>query len=324
MSIRPATHSGSWYSSDAEKLSSQLLQFLGSNAVVSGARVVISPHAGYTYCGRTMGKAYGALDLSGVKRIFILGPSHHIYFKNKGLVSGYRELSTPAGPLAVDTTTVSTLVRQHEEFELMDSEVDCDEHSLEMQYPMLYATLQKRKIDPKSVSVVPIMVSHNSARVDHQVGKILSEFLKDSSNAFIVSSDFCHWGRRFNFTGYVGGTKEIYEALEEDTEIESLTARSKLSHHQVPIWRSIEFLDKFAMSILTREEPRDKYDLWKHYLEVTGNTICGEKPISVMLSALSQHESARIQFEWPDYSQSSRVSSVTDSSVSYGAGYCRI
>ncbi|CEP62689.1 Mho1p LALA0_S06e01420g [Lachancea lanzarotensis] len=324
MNIRPATHSGSWYSSDAEKLSSQLLQFLGSNDVVSGARVVISPHAGYTYCGSTMGKAYGALDLFGVKRIFILGPSHHIYFKNKGLLSGFSELSTPAGSLVVDTATVSALVQQHEGFELMDPEVDCDEHSLEMQYPMLHATLQKRKIDPKSVTVVPIMVSHNSARVDYRLGKILSEFVKDPTNAFIVSSDFCHWGRRFNFTGYVGDVNEVQEALAEDTEIESLTARSKLSHHQVPIWKSIEILDKFAMSILSQEKPHDKYDLWKHYLEVTGNTVCGEKPIGVMLCALSQDKSSKVQFEWPGYSQSSQVSSVMDSSVSYGAGYCRI
>ncbi|SCU82556.1 LAME_0C01750g1_1 [Lachancea meyersii CBS 8951] len=323
MSIRPATHSGSWYSSNPEKLSSQLTQFLGTNSVVNGARVVVSPHAGYTYCGGTMGKAYGALDLSGVRRVFVLGPSHHIYFKNKGLVSGFSKLATPLGPLAVDTETAAALVQQ-ETFDLMEPETDCDEHSLEMQFPMLHATLQMRKIDPKSITVVPILVSHNSTAVDHRLGKVLGEFVKDPANAFIVSSDFCHWGRRFNFTGYVGDSNSVQEALVEDTEIESLTARSKLSHHQVPIWKSIEILDRYAMAILAQEEPQDKYELWKHYLEVTGNTICGEKPISVMLCALSQQQGKKVQFEWAGYSQSSQVSSVMDSSVSYGAGYCRV
>ncbi|SCU97274.1 LANO_0E15610g1_1 [Lachancea nothofagi CBS 11611] len=322
MSTRPASHSGSWYSSNPGKLSTQLQQFLGTNAVVSGARIIVSPHAGYSFCGSTMGKAYGALDLTGVKRVFVLGPSHHVYFKNKGLVTGFELLETPMGPLKVDTEAVETLI-QDECFDYMEPETDGDEHSLEMQFPMLYATLKLRKISPQSIKVVPIMISHNSALKDYHLGKTLSKYLKDPENAFILSSDFCHWGRRFNFTGYVGDKNEVQEALAEDTEIESLTARSKLSHHQVPVWKSIEILDRYAMSILAQEEPHDKYELWKHYLEVTGNTICGEKAISVMLCALSKTPGGA-QFEWPGYSQSSQVTSVMDSSVSYGAGYCRI
>ncbi|SCU91468.1 LADA_0F10154g1_1 [Lachancea dasiensis] len=322
MSTRPASHSGSWYSSSSSKLSTQLLQFLSPHAVVSGARIIVSPHAGYTYCGATMGKAYAALDFTGVKRIFVLGPSHHIYFKNKALVTGFDRLETPLGSLPVDTELVGKLL-QDEGFDQMDPDTDGDEHSLEMQFPMLYAALNLRQIDPQSVTVVPIMVSHNSTRNDYHLGKILSEYVKNPSNAFVLSSDFCHWGRRFNFTGYVGDNKEVQEAIAEDTEIESLTARSKLSHHQVPIWKSIEILDRYAMSILSQADQHDKYEPWKHYLEVTGNTICGEKAISVMLCALS-YLSEDFEFKWVGYSQSSKVTNVMDSSVSYGAGYCKV
>ena len=31
---------------------------------------------------------------------------------------------------------------------------------------------------------------------------MLAPYLADPSNLFIVSSDFCHWGARFNFTFY--------------------------------------------------------------------------------------------------------------------------
>lgn len=323
MSVRPATHAGTWYSSNASKLTSQLQQYLLHSQVVPRARIIISPHAGYTYCGSTMGKAYGTLDLQNIKRIFILGPSHHVYFRNKALVSQFDEVETPLGNILVDTEVAKQLIK-HEEFEPMDAEMDCDEHSLEMQYSMLYETLRLRQIDIKQARIVPIMISHNSTRIDYALGKTLSKYASDESSAFIISSDFCHWGRRFNYTGYVGDKSEIEEALKDDTEIESLTARSKLSHHQIPIWKSIELLDKFAMELLSQSEPHDKYELWKQYLEVTGNTICGEKPIGVILCALSYLKAVNGKFSWPGYSQSSQVSNVMESSVSYAAGFCSI
>ncbi|SCU79171.1 LAMI_0A07602g1_1 [Lachancea mirantina] len=324
MAVRPATHAGSWYSSDRNKLGSQLEQFIGSTQVVPHARVIVSPHAGYAYCGPTMGKAYGALDVSHVKTVFILGPSHHMYFRDKALVSRFQQLQTPLGNLHVDVKKTSELVKL-KEFEYMDADVDCDEHSLEMQFSMLHKVLSLRRIDISQVQVVPIMISHNSTQVDQQLGQTLGQYLLQRDCVFIVSSDFCHWGRRFNYTGYVGEKGEIEEALKEDTEIESLTARSKLSHHQVPIWKSIELLDKFGMELLSQPEPRDKYGLWKQYIEVTGNTVCGEKPIGVLLCGLgSMGPSRGVKFTWPAYSQSSRVGNVMESSVSYGAGYCTI
>lgn len=332
MSVRPATHAGSWYSSSPAKLSSQLSNFLGNGAPVSGARIIVSPHAGYTYCGPTMGKAYASLDLSRVKRLFVLGPSHHVYFKNKALVSNYAYVETPLGNLKVDHEVIHELLQmelvaetelvKHERkiFAKMDHETDQDEHSLEMQFPMIYQTLMHRNISPEGVSIVPIMISHNSTKIDYLLGKTLEPFLRDAGNCFIVSSDFCHWGRRFNYTGYVGDRQDVVDAMEENTEIEMLTLRSKLAHHQVPIHKSIEILDKFGMELLSRSEG-DKYETWKEYLEVTGNTICGEKPLGVLLCSLSYMGKGK-SFHWCGYSQSSEVKSVMESSVSYGSGYC--
>ena len=60
MSIRPATHAGSWYSNNPTKLKNQLDQFFakarslktplsGEDASngIDGARILIGPHAGY-------------------------------------------------------------------------------------------------------------------------------------------------------------------------------------------------------------------------------------------------------------------------------------
>ncbi|CAI4043815.1 hypothetical protein SKDZ_10G2140 [Saccharomyces kudriavzevii ZP591] len=334
MSVRPATHAGSWYSNRTQELSQQLHTYLTKSSLkgpIRNARVIICPHAGYKYCGPTMAYSYASLDISSdVKRIFILGPSHHIYFKNQILISAFSELETPLGNLKVDTDLCKALVKkEHSEkgkklFKLMDQDTDMAEHSLEMQFPMLVETLKWRGLSLDEVKIVPMIVSHNSIDIDHSIGDVLSEYIKNPNNLFIVSSDFCHWGRRFQYTGYVGSKEELDEAIQEETEVEMLTARSKLSHHQVPIWQSIEIMDKYAMKTLADTANPERYGAWKQYLEITGNTICGEKPISVILSALSRIKDASalsIKFHWPHYSQSSHVTSIDDSSVSYTSGY---
>lgn len=330
MSTRPATHAGSWYSNRANELASQLKGFLNETGMkeggVSKARLIISPHAGYRYCGATMAYGYASLDVNpAIKRVFILGPSHHVYFRNQIFLTRFDSLETPIGNLQVDQQVVKNLCKSHEGhvFVQMDHEADMSEHSLEMQFPMLAQTLQWRNVSLDSVKVVPMMVSHNSAEVDHSVGEALKGYLEDPSNLFIISSDFCHWGRRYAYTGYVGSQDELEDALQDETEIEMLTARSKLSHHQIDVWQSIELLDKMAMKVLSDNNNDAKYNAWKQYLDITGNTICGARPIAVILSALNSLHvpTGKTVFEWPNYSQSSQVKNLDEGSVSYAAGY---
>ncbi|CCH59590.1 hypothetical protein TBLA_0B07740 [Henningerozyma blattae CBS 6284] len=334
MSIRRATHAGSWYSNHSLELSQQLESCLSKadtmKAPIDKARIIVSPHAGYRYCGPTMAYSYASLNLTqNVKRIFILGPSHHLYFRNEILLSKFNQLETPLGNLTIDNELNEKLIKDGKKhsniFNYMDKDTDLDEHSLEMQYPMLLQTLNWRKISPDKVKIIPMLVSHNTKDVDMSLGKILLPYLKDEKNLFIISSDFCHWGRRFQFTGYVSDEKELEEAIEEETEIEMLTSRSKLPHHKVPIWQSIEILDKHAMKVLTESANIEKYSNWKKYLEISGNTVCGANPCSVILAIIALLKDERlIKFEWPKYSQSSKVTNVDDSSVSYASGFAKI
>lgn len=327
MSVRIATHAGSWYSDHNDELSSQLQGYLNETGRISGpipnARIVISPHAGYRYCGLTMAHTYASLDLNArTKRIFIIGPSHHVYFKNKVLLTKFKRLETPLGDLTVDQKIIDQLVEGGDKkfFDFMDGETDLNEHSLEMQFPMLLQTLRWRKIPPEQINVIPLLVSHNSTDVDYAIGRVLKQYLADPTVLFILSSDFCHWGRRFGYTGYCGMEAELNEAIQEETEIEMLTSRSKLSHHQLDIWQSIELIDRGAMKVLSNSKNESKYNLWKKYLEITGDTICGAHPIGIVLSGVSPFE-RDIKFQWPHYSQSSKVRSLGESSVSYAAGY---
>ncbi|KAJ2884564.1 hypothetical protein IWW38_005415, partial [Coemansia aciculifera] len=93
MAVRKASHAGSWYTDDGEQLDEELASWLEAvPATVStvattsetetpvpmrGVRAIIGPHAGLSYSGETAAYAYKSIDTTGIKRVFILGPSHH-------------------------------------------------------------------------------------------------------------------------------------------------------------------------------------------------------------------------------------------------------
>ena len=88
---RAASHAGSWYSKHKEDLNKQLTQFLAaSTRKVSEEgkpvlKALISPHAGYRWCGDTAAFAYTNIVPTKYKRVVLLGPSHHKFIPGCGL-----------------------------------------------------------------------------------------------------------------------------------------------------------------------------------------------------------------------------------------------
>ena len=70
MSIRKASHSGSWYSDNPNELNNELSNWLKEAKYSHGpAKAIISPHAGYTYCGRTAAYAYKQINPGYFKKL---------------------------------------------------------------------------------------------------------------------------------------------------------------------------------------------------------------------------------------------------------------
>jgi hypothetical protein len=76
--------------------------------------------------------------------------------------------------------------------------------------------------------------------------------LEDEETFFVISSDFCHWGKRFGYTYHDPNVK---------------------------IHQSIEALDRKGMDIIESLDPQAFTDYIKKYK----NTICGRFPIIVLL-----------------------------------------
>ena len=289
-STRIAYHSGSWYSDDPKYLGQQINSFLSSSEKISKSdnlKSIIVPHAGYRYCAETAAKAFININPDNYNRVVILGPSHHEYFIGCGL-SSFKYFETPFGNVKIDTSTNEKLLNNNNFFTLSES-VDLNEHSIEMEMPFIKYIFQERDFN-----VLPIVVGQNDYENNIKIGKLLYDLYEDEKTLFVVSSDFCHWGRRFGFTYYD-------EKFDE-------------------IWKSTENLDKIALEIISKMNSKELFDYFKKYR----NTICGRNPITIVLSIIEeyqkQNQDKKLSFECAGYSQSERVKKVTGSSVSYAAG----
>ena len=52
----------------------------------------------------------------------------------------------------------------------------------------------------ENFTIVPILVGSLSDSNQIAVAKVLSPYLADEDNLFVISSDFCHWGSSLPFT----------------------------------------------------------------------------------------------------------------------------
>lgn len=157
-------------------------------------RAIIAPHAGYHFSGKCAAHSYKRVDASRVDRIILMGPSHRVYMDRAALPqSSVSEYNTPLGPLPLDTSTLDEL-RRSGRFKALDMATDEAEHSLELHLPYL-----RHVLGGSSARLVPIMVGALSEEEERQVGRLLEPYLRDERTLFVVSSDFCHWGRRFGF-----------------------------------------------------------------------------------------------------------------------------
>lgn len=230
-------------------------------------------------------------------------------------ISSHSYYATPLGDLKVDRETIAELKRT-ERFDAWDTGYEKQEHSLEMHAPYLYKILsQNFKSTADYPLLIPILVGNTSAATESTYGKIFAPYLEDETSVFIVSSDFCHWGHRFDYTYYLPA------APSSQSKGYSLKRKDK-TPTDPPIYESIGRVDKMAMDAVEGGKHQDFLD----NLKETGNTVCGRHPIGVVMAALEilQDEGkvsgeGRGRFKFVRYERSSDVEDYSDSSVSYAS-----
>jgi AmmeMemoRadiSam system protein B len=227
--------------------------------------------------------AFASIDPSLYSRVVVLGPTHYQSFANC-VIPDATSAETPNGAIPFDIECCESLLSRHPTlFKKIEARTAEQEHSLEMEFPLLRFVFGERLC-----RIVPIIVGDCTVDGAAKIAAALREFTDDPETLVVVSTDFCHWGTQFRYTRLPPGEGEIYERIER--------------------------LDRQAADAIASGMPRR----FAAYLRQTGNTICGRNAILVMMNLYDEFRA-----EFPAYAKSKNITSDRDSSVSYFAGIIR-
>lgn len=188
-SVRPMAVAGQFYPAEKKELEESLkVYFEGVKDVVPDERTValIVPHAGYVFSGGVAAEAYSSLPPDkSYEHVFLIGPSHHSYFKGVSFNSDYSFYETPLGRVKVDTALCEDLIKRDSRFTCR-RDAHSKEHCLEVQLPFLQRRL--KTMPP----IVPVIIGSEDYSVIKALASVLKPYL-NSRNLFVISSDFSHY-----------------------------------------------------------------------------------------------------------------------------------
>mgnify|MGYP000179083814 FL=1 len=181
--IRQPAVAGSFYPDNPNVLSAMLAGYL--EQVAASAKVpkaIIVPHAGYIYSGACAAQAYARLAAqhATIKRVVLLGPSHHVGFTGLALSSS-DAFNTPLGDIPLDKGSIASLL-QFPFVQYLD-QAHALEHSLEVQLPFLQMILD-------DFSLIPIVAGDCAAE---QIEQVLELFYGQPNTLIVISSDLSHF-----------------------------------------------------------------------------------------------------------------------------------
>jgi AmmeMemoRadiSam system protein B len=212
--LRPAVVDGLFYPAAAAALRAEigtLLAHVAAMPALTAPRLLIAPHAGYTYCGPVAASAYALLagpHAGDIRRVAVLGPAHRVPLRGLAYPSA-QAFATPLGEVPVDTAALRALDDL--------PQVHCDdrahgrEHAIEVQLPFLQAVLG-------DFTLVPLVVGQ--ARGE-EVAQVLERLWDGARTLVIVSSDLSHYL-----------TYEEAQALDHATVQHILAREAVLETHQ--------------------------------------------------------------------------------------------
>jgi hypothetical protein len=269
--VLSSTLAGSWYPADASALREQISGFFQIAEVKPNDKTIalILPHAGYQFSGPTA--ACGVKAAGGkYKRIVIIGPSHLFYMEEMMAVPRATHYTTPLGEVPLDVEFIEKLLAYPEFVEATHAHEK--EHSVQIEVPLL----QYARSDFK---LVPIIASPCSPEKVEKVASILRGLI-DNETLVIASSDFVHYGPRYE---YVPFTENVPEGIKK--------------------------LDMGAYEFIKALDGKG----FLEYRSRTGATICGYMPIAILLSMMDKTAKAELM----KYTTSGEVTGDYSNSVSY-------
>ena len=252
MKTLQSTLAGGWYPGTERAIRERAAQWEGAGAAdeatpPSSTNVIILPHAGWDYSGRTAWRAVRLVRDARFRRVVILAPSHRAWIENRLVAPESDAVSTPLGEIRIDKDWLNSLellapVQRNDRIHLA-------EHSAQIEFPLLQLALGK------DFTIVPLILGAFDPDQMAMCARALSR-LMDAETLLVISSDFTHYGDDFEYAPYgTGGGEDVRERVAS--------------------------VDAEAFALLAKGDA----DGFAAYVGRTGATICGRIPLEMALRA---------------------------------------
>ncbi|MCX5701214.1 MAG: AmmeMemoRadiSam system protein B [Candidatus Omnitrophica bacterium] len=184
--VRKAVVAGRFYPDDAQELKKQISSFIEPKIEKCNAQACVLPHAGYTYSGRVAIQTLAQINIKD--KIVLLGPNH----TGNGVpfsIMTQGSWVTPLGSVDIDTELAEAILKGSKYLE-SDSAAHLDEHSLEVELPILQYFKNRFKI-------VPIAFMSDDLSVLKKIGQEIAQVIvarKIQDDVLLAaSSDMTHY-----------------------------------------------------------------------------------------------------------------------------------
>jgi AmmeMemoRadiSam system protein B/AmmeMemoRadiSam system protein A len=286
--VRPAALAGTWYPESPAIVATAAHVLIRSAAAAPRLEAkpvaLVVPHAGWQYSGVAAGAAFRNLRPGDFARVVVVGPSHHGLFDGYALddATAYR---TPLGEIPLCTDALARL--RDEKLARVVPDVTRPEHAVEIELPFLQATLGR-------FCLVPVLAGRTDAVAEKAFAERLAA-LNDGATLFVFSSDFTHYGPRFEYTPF--------------------------GPSALTVGRKIRELDDKAIALLSKGDAPG----FRAFLAETGATICGRAGLSTMLELLPRiapeaHATLLAHYASADLPSARDVSSVDYAALAFTRG----
>ena len=186
ISLRKPVVSGQFYPADAKELDALIDSFVDKTVQKKDCLGCILPHAGYLYSGKVAACTVSRIKIKDT--VVLLGPNH------TGQGAAFSMMSqgawrTPLGDLGINSKLADLFLAKSKYF-CADSLAHLDEHSLEVELPLLQHFRDDFRIVPAAIKNVDLF---ELEAVSQALAAVVIENNLQHSVMFIASSDLTHY-----------------------------------------------------------------------------------------------------------------------------------
>ena len=208
--IREPAQAGSFYpgSDQGCREEGASLTVPADRAAVGGGRLLggIVPHAGWTFSGAVAGQVFATLGAYGRPSAAVLFGAVHQRRGRHAWLFGSGRWESPLGPVEVDDRLAERICG-HTNLIVDDPYAHEQEHSIEVQIPLLQRALPDCKIVPILVPPMP-----SAIEVGEAVARTIESYRYDA--VVVGSTDLTHYGPSYGMASHGRGLEGITWAKE--------------------------------------------------------------------------------------------------------------